>query len=90
LTSLFVVNRSRDPYHNTDRSNLKGFLNTTDLESNRLGCVNGDLDIKYQYDGGGNRIQKTVQKGEFISVTHYVRDASGNIIATCNNENKAK
>ena len=27
-------------------------------------------------------MQKTVQKSEFISVTHYIRDASGNILAT--------
>jgi len=48
------------------------------------------MTIIYQYDGGGNRVQKTVQKGEFISVTHYVRDASGNILATYNNEKQVK
>ena len=40
------------------------------------------MTIHYQYDATGNRVQKTVQKSEFISVTHYIRDATGNILAT--------
>jgi len=46
------------------------------------GKENQFLTIHYQYDATGNRVQKTVQKSEFISVTHYIRDASGNILAT--------
>ena len=41
-----------------------------------------DTEISYKYDATGNRIYKKVNTTE----THYVRDASGNLMATYENE----
>ena len=43
---------------------------------------NDDTMISYKYDATGNRIYKKVNTTE----THYVRDASGNLMATYENE----
>jgi RHS repeat-associated protein len=37
--------------------------------------------IKYEYDGGGNRISKTVKNGSDSTTTWYVRDATGNVMS---------
>ena|GEM_PF-3275256 len=46
------------------------------------GKENQFLTIHYQYDATGNRVQKTVSRNNFTTITHYVRDATGNILAT--------
>jgi RHS repeat-associated protein len=37
--------------------------------------------IAYTYDGGGNRISKTVKNGSDTTTTWYVRDATGNVMS---------
>src|SRR5690606_3640614 len=44
---------------------------------------NDSLITTFRYDGMGNRIEKIVKKKDsvdIISITHYVRDASGNVM----------
>jgi RHS repeat-associated protein len=42
----------------------------------------GDTEtVSYLYDGSGNRVAKRVIKPGSSTVTHYVRDASGNVMA---------
>ncbi len=38
------------------------------------------LFVNYRYDGAGNRIAKTITLPDSIITTHYVRDASGNVM----------
>jgi len=44
------------------------------------------MTINYRYDGSGNRVMKLIEKRMSGSIefttTHYVRDATGNIMAT--------
>jgi RHS repeat-associated protein len=37
--------------------------------------------IRYEYDGSGNRISKTVKNGSDSTTTWYVRDATGNVMS---------
>jgi len=47
------------------------------------------MTINYRYDGSGNRVMKLIEKRMSGSIefttTHYVRDATGNIMATYTN-----
>jgi RHS repeat-associated protein len=43
-------------------------------------------EIRYSYDAAGNRISKTVEKNNQKSITWYVRDAQGNVMATYTSE----
>ena len=45
-----------------------------------------DTEISYKYDATGNRIYKKVVSTSVTTETHYVRDASGNLMATYENE----
>ena|GEM_PF-1480826 len=37
--------------------------------------------IKYRYDAMGNRVEKKVEKTDLVVTSHYVRDASGKVMA---------
>jgi RHS repeat-associated protein len=43
-------------------------------------------EIRYSYDAAGNRISKIVEKNNQKSITWYVRDAQGNVMATYTSE----
>jgi RHS repeat-associated protein len=45
---------------------------------------NGDI-TAFQYDAAGNRIEKKVLTANTTLTTHYIRDASGNVMATYTN-----
>jgi len=45
-----------------------------------------DTEISYKYDATGNRIYKKVVSSSVSKETHYVRDASGNLMATYENK----
>ena len=45
-----------------------------------------DTEISYKYDATGNRIYKKVVSSSLSKETHYVRDASGNLMATYENK----
>ena len=45
-----------------------------------------DAEISYKYDATGNRIYKKVVSSSLSKETHYVRDASGNLMATYENK----
>jgi len=40
--------------------------------------------ISFRYDGADNRIEKNVTSNDSIFITHYLRDASGNVMAVYN------
>jgi len=50
---------------------------------------NGDT-LKFAYDGSGNRILKQVKTEDSTMTTHYIRDASGNVMATYQNTELAE
>ncbi|MEN7550548.1 leucine-rich repeat domain-containing protein [Rapidithrix thailandica] len=43
--------------------------------------VKGEDFTEYRYDASGNRVYKGVKVGTTTKMTHYVRDASGNVMA---------
>jgi RHS repeat-associated protein len=45
---------------------------------------NGDV-INFAYDAAGNRVEKEVITSDTTMTTHYIRDASGNVMATYTN-----
>jgi YD repeat-containing protein len=45
---------------------------------------NGDV-INFAYDAAGNRVEKEVITSDTTLTTHYIRDASGNVMATYTN-----
>ena len=45
--------------------------------------------IHFKYDGAGNRISKTVFSSTDTLITRYIRDASGNVMATYNDSTMA-
>lgn len=75
-----------DATGNLIRDNIEGL----NIDWNSLGKVervskqDGSMTIKYGYDAMGNRISKTVKYIQTTQATYemYVRDASGNIMAT--------
>ena len=44
-------------------------------------CKTGGQDFTYGYDPGGNRITKTSKTSNGSTISHYVRDAQGNVLA---------
>ncbi|HJW30772.1 MAG TPA: RHS repeat-associated core domain-containing protein, partial [Saprospiraceae bacterium] len=39
------------------------------------------ITVSYRYDAAGNRVEKKVAKDSIITVTNYLRDASGNVMS---------
>ncbi|WP_040254147.1 RHS repeat-associated core domain-containing protein [Psychroserpens mesophilus] len=53
--------------------------------SGKVKAIGGNKDIKFTYDGLGNRLSKTeVKKGGNSTTTYYLRDAQGNPLAVNN------
>jgi YD repeat-containing protein len=46
--------------------------------------------VQFVYDGSGNRVAKRVSTGGTTTTTHYVRDASGNVMAVYNDTELAE
>ncbi|MBD2769223.1 hypothetical protein IC235_15130 [Hymenobacter sp. BT664] len=47
----------------------------------QVGVKDDSLLIRYRYDAAGNRVEKQVVVNNTITVTRYLRDASGNVMA---------
>lgn len=53
---------------------------------NRIAKSEDNVSIDYSYDAGGNRTRKRVNNNDTISLTWYVRDAQGNVMAVYSNK----